>query len=63
MERICYARTHADQQVRCAVCRLVWDQDDPNPPECGQLNVDNRHKRRQGGRYGNDANIFRVPCR
>jgi hypothetical protein len=31
----CIARYESDQ-VRCAECRLVWDRNDPDPPECGR---------------------------
>lgn len=31
----CVARYESDQ-VRCAACRLVWDRNDPDPPECGR---------------------------
>lgn len=32
----CIARYGSDGQVRCVECRLVWDRNDPDPPECGR---------------------------
>lgn len=36
---ICYARAerHDPHTIRCAVCRLSWDIDDPIVPECPNL--------------------------
>jgi hypothetical protein len=59
---ICYARAerHDPHTIRCAVCRLSWDIDDPELPPCpktslapverlpfasGLANVDFLHKR------------------
>lgn len=30
----CDAQQHSDQMI-CAPCGLVWDINDPEPPECG----------------------------
>jgi len=29
----CYATQHSDQMI-CYKCGLVWDMNDPEPPEC-----------------------------
>jgi hypothetical protein len=31
----CQARAEGDQ-YRCALCRIVWDRNDPEPPKCPQ---------------------------
>lgn len=31
----CSARQHSDQKI-CAKCGLVWDMNDPDPPQCPQ---------------------------
>jgi hypothetical protein len=31
----CRARRYSDQ-MHCAVCRLTWDTNDENPPQCGR---------------------------
>jgi len=31
----CAARQYSDQRY-CAVCRLTWDTNDPDPPPCGR---------------------------
>lgn len=33
MSRHCFARQYSDQ-MNCVECRLVWDINDPDPPEC-----------------------------
>lgn len=33
-DRNCQARQHSDQMI-CSKCGLVWDVNDPEPPECG----------------------------
>lgn len=33
MNRNCLARQHSDQMI-CTKCGLVWDVNDPEPPEC-----------------------------
>ena len=33
MNRNCLARQHSDQMI-CMKCGLVWDVNDPEPPEC-----------------------------
>ena len=33
MNRNCLARQHSDQML-CTKCGLVWDVNDPEPPEC-----------------------------
>jgi hypothetical protein len=34
---ICYKRRIGQDEMRCTVCRLTWDIDDPNPPACGKV--------------------------
>lgn len=33
MAKPCYATQHSDQMI-CPYCGLVWDINDPEPPEC-----------------------------
>lgn len=37
----CFARQYSDQMI-CSACGLIWDLNDPEPPECGR--VDKRTK-------------------
>lgn len=37
----CHARQYGDQMI-CAACGLIWDTNDPEPPECRK--VDRRSK-------------------
>lgn len=40
----CAARQESDQ-MRCPVCRTVWDTNDPEPPPCQRVvPVDNERK-------------------
>lgn len=40
MSNPCYATQHSDQMI-CHKCGLIWDMNDPDPPEC-------RRKERSG---------------
>ena len=36
MSTACRATQHSDQMI-CASCGLVWDTNDPDPPECRKI--------------------------
>ena len=41
MTAICYARAdrYEPTTIRCAVCKLSWDVDDPNLPPCPRVTI------------------------
>lgn len=39
----CHARAEGDQ-YRCALCRIVWDRNDPEPPKCPQEELEQFEK-------------------
>jgi len=38
----CYARQHSDQMI-CHKCGLIWDMNDPDPPECQRREIASRN--------------------
>lgn len=37
----CYAQQFSDQMI-CHKCGLIWDMNDPDPPECQRKNIASR---------------------
>lgn len=33
LKAMCWAKQHSDQ-MKCDLCNLVWDVNDPSPPSC-----------------------------
>lgn len=52
----CKARQHSDQMI-CHTCGLVWDMNDPEPPECkGEQHRQASHSKLSGDCYARENN-------
>ena len=56
----CHARQESDQ-MRCVPCGLVWDMNDPEPPECRK--VDRRTKKAKDAAARLDAAMTHAKAR
>lgn len=51
----CYAKQHSDQMI-CHKCGLVWDMNDPDPPECRRKELASRNSSNNQPKVVNTTN-------